>query len=174
MSSTFLLLCSLLLAGPLSAASTAPTFAGLSVGMSRVALLDTLRLSPRFQGADVTTDSNTVTIAAPANAPFLDQKVPFNSIKCLFNRKKDIQALTFIFPARLTDEVIAVYQSLLPLLGEPAERSSDKVGFQLEAEWHRGPYDASFFSSDVDFESYLLMAYRSFVKEEEARGNRSE
>jgi len=149
-----------------------PGIAGLCVGMSRTALLDTLSKSPAFKAAEIAIDSNAVMVSARGREVLRSGKAAFSSVKCMFNKKKEIQALSFVFPAQTVDAVQAVYGFATEVLGEPESASGKKAGFGFEAEWRFSRYAATFFASDRDFEAYLLIAFGSFVREEELRGKR--
>lgn len=161
-----------LLAFALSAAADlpAPSFAGLSIGMSRTALMDSLSKSPLFKEAEASIDSNALLVFAKGKSSLVAGRTSFLSIKCMFNKKKTLQAMSIVFPAKDVDEVTEIFRSAKELLGEPKTVSSKQAGFKLEAEWHFGKYGATFFASDTDFEAYLLLAFQSFVREEELRG----
>ena len=168
----FLLPCFLLSAPEAEEKAAAPGIAGLCVGMSRTVLLDTLSKSPAFKAAEIAIDSNAVMVSARGREVLQSGKAAFSSVKCMFNKKKDVQALSFVFPAQTVDAVQAVYGLATEILGEPESVSGKKAGFGFEAEWRFSKYAATFFASDRDFEAYLLIAFKSFVREEELRGKR--
>jgi|SRR3989339_160796 len=150
-----------------------PSLCGIFLGQDKAKLVFHLRSAPQFKAAEILIDTNVIMIAPPGKEVMLCDSIGVASIKCMFNRKKDVQAITLIFPAQNVDAVSRVYTLAHARLGEPVSTTSKTMGFKFEAEWKNKTFGASFFSSDTDFETYLLIGNPAFIKEEEARGNRS-
>lgn len=164
-----------LFAFPAFAAGTDTTsFCGLRLGLTRAEILSRVETEPPLRGAEVVKDSNTFILLSPSDTIPDCGPNRLVSVKCLFNKKPALQALSFTFAARTTDEVDAVYRWALLRLGKPKLLSTASVGFSSEAEWARKGERAFFFASDVDFEAYLLLGTAGFVKEEDLRGTRSQ
>jgi hypothetical protein len=167
-----LILLFLAMSVPAEKPAKAPGIGGIRVGLKKDAALALLKTSPVFKDCETVLDSNALMIASKKDKWIKVENVKIASLKCMFNKKPDIQAVSVIFPAANNDELAAVYALAEKIMGRPRETTSDKVGFRFEAEWRTGKYSGTFFASDVDFEAYLLMAFTRFVKEEERRGAR--
>lgn len=164
---------SLLLGLPAAmAASDSTAFCGLRLGLTRDQILTRVEQEPPLRGVEVVKDSNTLILISPSAGNAGCDGNRLVSVKCLFNKKKTVQALSFTFAAATTDAVDAAYRWARIRLGEPVEPAPKTAGFSSEAEWTARGTRAFFFASDVDFEAYLLLGTAAFVKEEDLRGSR--
>jgi len=150
--------------------SGAPGIGGIHVGMDKNEAFKTAQSAPLFKECENLLDSNALMINAKDGGFIMTDSVKISSIKVMFNKKKSVQGLSAVFYTQNVDAVEGVYHYAQRLLGAAKETSKGTVGFKFEAEWELGKYSASFFASDQAFETYLLIAYTSFVKEEELRG----
>jgi hypothetical protein len=150
--------------------SAVPGIGGISVGMAKGEAFKTAQSAPLFKECENLLDSNALMINAKEGKFIITDSVKISSIKVMFNKTKSVQALSAVFHTQNVDAVEGVYHYAQRLLGPAKETSKGAVGFKFEAEWDLGKYSASFFASDQAFETYLLIAYTSFVKEEELRG----
>lgn len=151
----------------------APGIGGITLGMERDQALKSARAAELFKGCEIITDSNSnaLNIHTAQDSVMRLNSLSLASLKFLYNKKRTIQALNAVFVTRNADEVEAVYKFVVSMLGKPKTLSSETIGFKAEAEWNSNGYSATFFASDAAFETYLLVGYAGFVREEEARGS---
>lgn len=149
-----------------------PGIDGIRLGTPKQEALNQAQKSPFFKDCEISIDSNALLIHSKPGTRMQLDSLPLSSIKVMFNKKRSVQALSLIFQAQTVDAVEQAYRFAEKWLGAPKERSSEKIGFALEAEWSSGKYGGTFFASDQAFEAYLLAAFSDFIQEEESRGEK--
>jgi hypothetical protein len=147
-----------------------PGIGGINVGTKKQEAIDLSKNGPVFKDCESVLDSNALVIATKKGKVISYKDVNIESIKCMFNKKRSVQALSIVFPAHTVDDLENIYAFAQKILGPAKTTSAKKIGFMFEAEWKVGKYAATFFASDIDFEAFLLIAFAKFVKEEERRG----
>jgi hypothetical protein len=164
--SNILLIFCLMLSYNLLAASL-PPFSGFTLGITRAEALKKADSLAALYGSLTVKDSNTILIHTD-KSPFPDLFAVV-SIKCMFNKKKTIQALNITCKAENVFQIEKIVGELVKLVGNPDQKES-AIGFATELEWNKGSnYKCYLFSSEKSRECYFLFATPSFMKEEMGR-----
>ncbi len=148
----------------------APGIGGINIGTQKKEVFEIIKKSALFRECEITSDSNSLIISSKNDSFIHSEGLKISSIKVMFNKKKSAQALSVVCRSETVDAVEDVYNSATRLLGPAKESSPGRIGFKFEAEWEKNGFSATLFASDQAFETYLLIAYSVFVKEEELRG----
>ena len=148
-------------------AASLPMFSGFTLGITREEVQNKADSLAVLYGSETVKDSNTIIIHADKNSfPDLFSVV---SIKCMFNKKKTIQALIITCKAENVFQVETIVNEIEKLIGA-ADNKGSVIGFSTELEWNKGKnYKCYLFSSEKDRECYFLFATHSFMKEEMGR-----
>jgi hypothetical protein len=148
-------------------AASLPMFSGFTLGITREEAQKRADSLAALYGSETVKDSNTILIHANMNS--FPDLFSVASIKCMFNKKKTIQALNITCKADNVFQIETIVNEIEKLIGAPDNKES-VIGFSTELEWNTGKnYKCYLFSSEKDRECYFLFATPSFMKEEMGR-----
>ncbi len=160
----------LLLSLQIPYASSKPSMAimGVTINIARDELVRLSDSIVSIFGGEIITDSNTVIIHA-GTKPFVADAMAIKSLKCLFNRKKKVQAVNITLQVENIDALIRTVDQIENIFGR-ATIKPEKIGYSSELEWKNNKkFNAFLFSSVEQSETYFLFATPSFMKEENER-----
>ncbi|MBL8027318.1 MAG: hypothetical protein JNL74_12940 [Fibrobacteres bacterium] len=149
-----------------------PAFGGIKLEMSKEQVSAVCDSLSKIYGAQILKDSNTVMVHS--SEKLLSKEFAIQSIKCMFNKKKSVQALNITCKVSNVFDVEAIVGALESLFGK-YDGKRIPLGFSTELEWNGDKsFKAYLFSSESARETYILLATPSFMKEEEIRGGYKE